>query len=253
MSWVITGSEKVTQDTYLYTNTVLLLKGDGTNGSTTILDSSKVAGSPKTVTAFGNAQISTAQSKFGGASIAFDGTGDYATVPVSTDFEFGTGDFTVEGWINVSSFASSNSEVNFASLGRGANGGGGPFGLVTCGWLVRIRSTQFSFYRFDGSTETELLRNFTFSTGVWYHIAVSRIGSSLRLFVDGSQQGAEFTNSILYDRIGSGGSQDLHIGRVLFGGDTFFLNGYIDYLRITKGIARYTANFTPPTAAFPDI
>jgi hypothetical protein len=227
----------------------LLLHGNGTNGSTVITDSS---GSPKTVTAVGNAQISTAQSKFGGASIAFDGTGDYATVPVSTDFEFGTGDFTVEGWINVSSFASSNSEVNFASLARGANGGGGPFGLVTCGWLVRIRSTQFSFYRFDGSTETELVQSFTFSTGVWYHIAVSRIGSSLRLFVDGSQQGAAFANSISYNRIGSGGSQDLHIGRVLFGGDTFFLNGYIDDLRITKGVSRYTANFTPPTLPFPD-
>ena len=77
-------------------NVSLLLHGDGTNGSTTIVDSSS---STKAVTAFGDAQISTAQSKFGGASIAFDGNGDYLTIPPSAKFEFGTDPFTVEFWI----------------------------------------------------------------------------------------------------------------------------------------------------------
>ena len=72
----------------------LLLHGDGTNGSTTIIDSSS---SPKAVTAVGDAQISTAQSKFGGASIAFDGAGDWLTTPASNNFAFGIGDFTIEG------------------------------------------------------------------------------------------------------------------------------------------------------------
>ena len=96
MSWVITGSEKTPVDKQGIQNVSLLLHGNGTNGSTTITDSSPT---PKTVTAVGNAQISTAQSKFGGASIAFDGTGDYATVPSASAFDFGTADFTVEAWV----------------------------------------------------------------------------------------------------------------------------------------------------------
>jgi hypothetical protein len=238
----------------------LLLHGDGTNGSTTITDNSP---SPKTVTAVGNAQISTAQSKFGGASIAFDGTGDYATVPVSTDFEFGTGDFTVEGFVYITSFAGSNKFVNMACLGRGANGGGGA-NLVTCGWLLFITATVIYLVRYDGTTYTEISRSVTVSTAAWHHVAVSRSGTNLRIFFNGTQVGATETNTLSFNRIGDGGSQDLHVGRLYTGDDTqtavsgftyyeSFLNGYIDDLRITKGVARYTANFTPPTAAFPDI
>ena len=80
-----------------YASVSLLLYGNGTNGSTTITDNSP---SPKTVTAVGNAQISTAQSKFGGASIAFDGTGDFITVPDSSAFVLGLSNepYTVEFW-----------------------------------------------------------------------------------------------------------------------------------------------------------
>jgi hypothetical protein len=229
-----------------FSNVSLLLHGDGTNGSTTITDNSP---SPKTVTAVGNAQISTAQSKFGGASIAFDGNGDYLTAPVNAAFEFGTGDFTVEAWIRIASFAGNGSIVNVASLGRGANGGAP---LITCGWFFRVEAATIIFYRYDGTTETNLSRSYTFSTNTWYHVAATRAGTSLRLFVDGVQQGAAFTNSVSYNRIATGGSQDLHVGRGLFGSSgTYELNGNIDDLRITKA-ARYTANFTPPTAPFPD-
>ena len=88
MSWIITGSEKTPVDPQ-FGSVSLLLHGDGANGSTTIVDSSPT---PKTVTAFGDAQISTAQSKFGGASIAFDGTGDYLSAN-DGDLVLGTGSF----------------------------------------------------------------------------------------------------------------------------------------------------------------
>ena len=81
MSWIITGTEKYETDPYR-SQVSLLLHGDGANGSTTIVDSSP---SPKTVTAVGNAQISTTQSKFGGSSLAFDGAGDYLEAPHSND------------------------------------------------------------------------------------------------------------------------------------------------------------------------
>ncbi len=79
-------------------NTVLLLHADGSNGSTVFVDSGS---NGKTVTAYGNAQISTAQSKFGGASAYFDGNGDYLSVPSSDDWSFGTEAFTMEAWIRL--------------------------------------------------------------------------------------------------------------------------------------------------------
>ena len=90
-----------------FSNVSLLLHGDGTNGSTTIIDSSPL---PKTVTAFGNAQISTAQSKFGGSSIAFDGTGDSLTIPAITF----AGDFTLEAWLYKTARSASGYSVLFA-------------------------------------------------------------------------------------------------------------------------------------------
>jgi hypothetical protein len=84
------------------------------------------------------------------------------------------------------------------------------------------------------------------STGQWYHIAVSRDGSNLRVYIDGVQQGSTVTES-------NNGSSTARVG-VGVNPDGLIqpLNGYIDDLRITKGVARYTANFTPPAQAFPD-
>ena len=79
-------------------NVVLFLKGNGANGSTNIIDSSP---NPKTISVFGDTQISTAQSKYGGSSIVFDGVGDYLEVTPLTAFNFGTGDFTIESWIRL--------------------------------------------------------------------------------------------------------------------------------------------------------
>jgi hypothetical protein len=240
MSWVITPGQPVPIDLNR-SNVSLLLHGDGTNGSTTITDSSPT---PKTVTAFGDAQISTAQSKFGGASIAFDGTGDYATAALSSDFEFGTGNFTVETWIRFAAIG----DRRIVGIGRGASGAS-PF-LYT-GWSLRSGSNFLSWYRFDGN-ETNVSRTWSPSADQWYHVAVSRSGASLRLFVDGSQLGATQSSSISYNSVNA---EVLEIARFRSGAPAAdsFLNGYVDDLRITKGIARYTANFTPPTAPFPDI
>jgi hypothetical protein len=115
MSWLITPQQPVPVDP-VFNNVSLLLHGNGTNGSTTITDNSP---SPKTVTAVGNAQISTAQSKFGGASIAFDGSGDYLTVLNSSQFNFGVDDFTIEAWF----YRTSTAQFEIASCGNpGADG-----------------------------------------------------------------------------------------------------------------------------------
>jgi hypothetical protein len=216
----------------------LLLHGDGTNGSTTITDNSP---SPKTVTAVGNAQISTAQSKFGGTSIAFDGTGDYLSVPENTGFDFGSGEFTIEFWVYCVSAA------NFGGfVGKGTNGS---VNTNTMSLEFNDTGNQISFVLGTGGapvyaiTGTSNVR----TAAIWQHIAVTRAGNSTKLFVNGTQEGSTYTTNYT---IAAGGS--LYVGGGFFAPATNTINGYIDDLRITKGVARYTAAFTPPTAPFPD-
>jgi hypothetical protein len=245
MSWVIAGSEKVTQDPYLYTNTVLLLKGDGTNGSTTILDSSKVAGGPKTVTAGGNAQISTAiADPFGNSTrgvIALDGTGDYLTATDNLDFSFGTGNFTIEFWLYLIATATNNALFGSCLVDTRTS-------PTFAGHSIFVRSTgslrlwENNADAYDSATSAVPFSN-------WCHIATSRASGTTRAFVNGSQV---INYAVSYNHttpaFTAGGVVDFRDATA-----DFKLNGYIDDLRITKGIARYTANFTPPTAPFPDI
>jgi hypothetical protein len=219
----------------------LLLHGNGTNGSTTITDSSLT---PKAVTAAGNAQISTAQSKFGGASIAFDATGDYLTVTDNVNaFAFGTGNFTIELWLRLNAVVGptgglclydqrpTNTQDNSPTLYIPSSAAGGALSYYT-GGANRIVGT-------------------TLAANTWYFIALSRASGSTKLFLDGVQIGSTFTDSISY--VNTSGRP--WIGA--FSDSTTpttqaSLNGYIDDLRITKGVARYTSNFTPPTLPFPD-
>ena len=225
MSWLITGAEKTPVDPQ-FTSVSLLLHGDGTNGSTTITDSSPT---PKTVTAFGNAQISTTQSKFGGASIAFDGTGDYLSVPSSASMQLGSSNFTIEFWLYL---ATQGSFIIYDQ--RSLSNQVVPTIYTASGQIKYFVSAND---RITGSTLT---------AAAWNHIAVSRSGTSTNMFINGTQSGSTYTdtNDYIQNPVG--------IGTTLAALSNI-LNGYIDDLRITKGVARYTANFTPPTAAFPDI
>ena len=219
-----------------FSNVSLLLHGNGTNGSTVITDSS---GSPKTVTAVGNAQISTAQSKFGGASIAFDGNGDYLTVPNNTAFEFGSGDFTLEAWGYFVNFAANDGNV-VASKGVTDSVGTQFYSLQANG------SGSIIFFFGSG---TPFLTGPILSVNTWVHLAVTRSANVFTLWVNGSSSATTTSSTSL--AVGGPliiGSQSYNPGAI-----NRTMTGYIDDLRITKGIARYTANFTPPTAPFPDI
>lgn len=210
----------------------LLLHGDGTNGSTTFIDSSN---NSHTVTPAGNAQISTTQSKFGGASMYFDGTGDYLTLANDASFVFGTGDFTVEMWV----YHTSQNSLKIYYDGRPASTNGA---YVT---LYRRSSNELALYvnyadRVVGTTS--ILQN------AWYHIAVCRESSSTKLFLNGIQEGSTFTDTTNY----LGGTSRPVIGAEGFSPSNLQMQGYIDDLRVTKGVARYTSNFTPSTAPFPN-
>jgi len=221
-----------------FANVSLLLHGDGTNGSTTIVDSSP---SPKTVTAVGDAQISTAQSKFGGSSIAFDGSGDYLSATPNAAYAVGTGDFTVEAWIYPTSFPNTYQTV---AATRGISGS-----TTAWNWSVKSDGTFIVYtntFSYQGTNTGAVALN------TWSHVALVRSGTDLQVYVDGVANKAtpmtvsnNFTDQNLW--IGTTGGVATGGGA---GGDPF--TGYIDEFRITKGVARYTANFTPPTAPFPD-
>lgn len=227
---------------YFYQNS-LLLSADGSNGSTAIVDSSANA---HTITVNGNAQISTTQSKFGGSSMYFDGNGDYLTAPVDSSFEFGTGDFTVELWANISSLTAGNYQrAAFVALGYG--GVGGSVNTTYNGWGLTYTPGTLLFGRYDG-TSYAYSASVTLSSNTWYHIAVTRSGTSLRLFVNGTQVGSTHTTSVSFNKVDNNG---LHLGyyRSGSGGASHdWYHGYMDDVRITKGVARYTSDFTIPTS-----
>jgi len=111
------------------------------------------------------------------------------------------------------------------------------------GYLRLITSSNGSSVLFDLSTSST---SFTLSTGQWYHIAAVRNGSTFTIYVDGTSRSSTTNSSALYNA-----TNNFTIGAES-NTQAQYLNGYIDDLRITKGVARYTANFTPPTAAFPN-
>jgi hypothetical protein len=215
----------------------LLLHGNGTNGSTVITDSS---GSPKTVTAVGNAQISTAiADPFGSTTgvLAFDGTGDYLTGTTSQADDFNLpGDFTIESWIYLNSTSGTQTIAGKWATGQQA-------------WIFQTTNTSLLIATGNSGTFSTLSSaSTTWAPSTWYHVGATRSGSNIRLFRNGVLIGTNpntanatsaNTTSVIYVGMNQDGSQQL-------------LNGYIDDLRITKGVARYTANFTPPTLPFPD-
>jgi hypothetical protein len=186
----------------------------------------------------GDAQISTSVKKYGTGSMAFDGTGDWIRSFDNLPIAFGSGDFTVEGWIYLNNVSSTKGIM----YGLGSNS----FGLrVGQSYLGNVNGLNISR---AGVADLEYCA-FTFATSTWYHIAVVRSGTTIYFFVNGTQQTTQ----------GSGGSSynfatpttGFIIGANNDTNERF--NGYIDDFRITKGYARYTANFTAPTAAFLDI
>ena len=205
------------------TNTSLLL--NFTNAA--ILDNAMMA-VPETV---GNAQIDTTTKKFGTGSLEFDGTGDWLLVPDSIDQRLGTGNFTIECWLYLSATGAARGIV-----GKGTS---------TTGWLLSTNASNNVVFTYGTSTITS---TGTLSGTTWYHIAVVREGTGTnqtKIYIGGTNDG---TGTVSTDFTQTNAA---YVGANRTGGDA--LNGYLDDVRITKGVARYTSNFTPPTAAFPDL
>ena len=238
-------------EAFLHDNEVLLLHGDGTNGSTRITDSS---GSHNTVVAAGNAQINNTQSKFGGTSAKFDGTGDYLSSPSNDAFNFGTGDFTVEGFVyieaNSSTDGSGNRPAAIATYGT-TSGGNTNYWWFYLKGDTTTTGTGIEFNSLVGGSSYGVSANVSVTQSAWHHVAVSRVSGSTKLFLDGTELTLS-TNTLTTQVVSGLAEQPLTIGASLATSYTQPLNGYIDDLRITKGVGRYTSSFTPTAAAFPD-
>jgi len=176
----------------------------------------------------GNAQISTSVKKYGSASMYFDGSGDQLYSIANQGTAFGTADFTIEFWVYG---LSSAARQDWLDLYNGSLGN-----RIQILWV----SSQIAYYQ----NNTFVTGGGTYSTNTWYHIALTRASGSNKLFVNGTQVGTSATNTTNFS------SNALYVGKSASGGTDF--NGYIDELRITNGVARYTANFTPPTSQVQD-
>lgn len=209
-----------------YSNVSLLLHFDGVNGSTAFPDSSL---SQHVITNSG-AQIVTAQYKFGGASGEFT-SGDYLTVPESAVFGFGTGDFTIEYWLRPE-LAGDSTQVIV------------DFRPNDAGIPLLIGHTVAGAVRwYDGST---VRTGGSLAANIWGHVSWTRISNVNTIRLDGTTVGS-YTASQDF-----GSSKGLTIGaNVIKTAERY--RGHLDELRITKGLGRYTADFTPSAAPFPQL
>jgi hypothetical protein len=179
---------------------------------------------PKIFTANGDAQLSTAQFKYGSASLLLNGTDDYLSITTNPDFGYGTGNFTIEFWLRRTSLGN---QVIIEQ--RTASALNNP--------MVHIDGGVVKYY---AAAANRITGTTTIAINTWYHVAVSRSSGTTRLFINGTQEGSSYPDANNYGTTST----------VIVGADYLYNNdlpAYLDDLRITKA-ALYTSNFTAPAA-----
>lgn len=215
-----------------WANVTALLHFDGADGSTTFADQKGNIWTPS-----GDAQIDTAQWRFGGASGLFDGSGDYISTPNNAGFDFGSGDFTVEFWMRPAANVTSTQVLFCKAVDARARS-------FAC--AVVSDNRMYMAISANGTNFTDYVSDVgVFASGVFSHVAYVRFGSVVSIYVNGVSVVSQAISGAIFTA-----NCPAQIGGRPSDGQYF--NGHIDDLRVTKGVARYTANFSPPTAAFPN-
>jgi hypothetical protein len=234
---VVEEWDAATLDQY-YNSCSLLCHFDSINPAGRFIDNSR---NNFAITSSGDAKLSTSQYKFGGASAYFDGNLDYLNAGVNSAYSFGSGDFTIESWVYI--------------IARGSSGTcfAGTWAASGRGWIWISTPTQHGFvYSTNGTNETSILSTYTIPLNIWTHLATVRNGNTVTNYANGVSIGNGSVTGVTI----STPTQPLYIGAnkqdADSSGNAYQMNGYIDEFRITKGVARYTANFTPPSAPFPN-
>lgn len=214
-----------------WSSVVSLLHFDGSGGSTTIVDETG-----RSWSVFGNAQLDTAVKKWGTASLGLDGTGDYLSTAHVSALSVDSGDLTIEAFVVIDVTGKIH---------------------TICNKRPSTSASEFSFYvdttnkltfaAFNsGSTVVALVSTATLTLGTIYHVAATRSGSIWSIFIDGNLEASGSQTS----------APQMSTTPLLIGRDGFNtsrdLDGHIDDFRYTKGVARYTASFSPPSGPFPN-
>ena len=191
----------------------------------------------------GGMQLSTAVKKYNNASMYFNGSNAGLLTPTSTLFGFGSGDFTIEFWYYPTSTSGTNPNIMCNNNGSGS--------FVSGKWSLHAPhssyANKYSLWVASNSTSAALLVSATsISTNTWTHIAITRSGSSWKLFLNGTID----ATATYAGALDNGTTNPQYIGYQPSVESGRYITAYIDDLRITKGYARYTANFTAPTSAF---
>lgn len=210
------GNTQTPYDQY----TKLLMHFEGADTSTTFTDQTG-----KTVTPSGNAQIDTAQYRYGTSSGLFDGTGDYLTIAdANNDLDIGTQDFCIETWVRFNSVTNEQNLFDFRTVST-----------EVAPLLYKDASHNIVYY-VNGSRK--ITGTTTIAINTWYHIALSKNNGVTKLFVNGGQEGSNYSDANSYINVST-----INIASSYTGTQT--LNGWLDDLRISVGTPRYTSNFTP--------
>ena len=231
--------EDTSQDTYYY-NTVLLLHMNGENNTTTITDNSRFSRSCSTV---GDTKISVLQSKFGDSSAYFDGSGDYITVANSAGLDFGSGDFTIEYW----EYRTDSGDGKSVMCRHNVNQGYNPFLL---GYKSGSTLYAYASSEYVNTQNWDIVSALSMGSVVyngWTHYAFVRQGNTFRTYQNGIQIATASSNGSI-----ATGNGPLSIGRFA---DSYYYSGYLDDIRITKGICRYPdgTTFSVRTLPFSNI
>lgn len=213
-------------------NTNLLMHMDGADNGTIFADDTG-----KLVTSNGDAATKTSNIKFGTASAYFDGNGDYLTLPDSTDFDFGSGNFTIDFWFKPTSNVGEQFLFN--------KGSGTGFVPLRISYSDTNNSGKINVYASTdgGSWAANFSSTSQWAANQWYHLALVRNSSGLYLYKSGVLDGQGSVSGALTTN-----TYGPNIGS--WDGIASFYTGYIDEFRISKGAARWTGNFTPPTIPY---
>lgn len=192
------------------------------------------------VSVVGNTVISNTQTLFGESMGYFDGSGDYLDVSSSANFNLGTGDFTDELFIYPTSVGGGSYRM---LLNRQ------PFGASVAAYQLRITDSGKLevLFRPNGGSAASINSAANIPVNTLTHVAVSRASGTVRLFINGVLDGSG-SYGVSFDQPSP---QRLLISALDSGTPSTYFVGYMGQLRRTKGVARYTANFTPPAAPFP--
>ena len=185
----------------------------------------------------GNAQISTAVVKYGSGSMYFDGTGDYLSLPVQRTIELGSADWTFETWVYMNTVSSQQSIIYL-------NGNTSGYAALN----LQVQSGALNLWLSANGSSWSLQQNTigTIAANAWNHIAVVKVGTNIKVYINGTNVSgngytvaASLMTTYTVNQIG------------VYNASSYNLNGYLDDMRLTLGIARYTQNFIPPSVALP--